>query len=159
MANEGTNSTTGRTGIIVVIVAVLVGLLLLGRGYDNSSSEISGPGNSITTVAPDSSTTIPSGNVNPADVKVKVANATNVVGLATKTRDSLLQRGYTSVSVGDSTTKQEASTVFYAPGAESAAAGVAQALGLAPTVVGPLPNPSPVALGDAVVLVMAGLDL
>ena len=148
-----------RAGVVIVVVAVIIGLILLGKGYGAHESEVDGAGSSTpkTTVVQTSTTTIV-GNP-PASVKVKVVNATNTVGLATRTRDMLQVRGYTQVSVGDSPKAQERTTILYTPGAEADAQNVAKALGLDASAVQPMPEPPPVSPGDATVLVMAGLDI
>ncbi len=148
-----------RTGVIIVVVAVVLGLILLTKGYGSGRSEVS-PANqssSNTTVVSSTTTTLVP---NPAaSVKVKVVNATNVPGLATKTRDRLQSVGYTQISVGDSPKPQEKTTVYYAPGSEADGQAVAKALGLNVDQVLLLPDPPPVDLAGATVLVMAGLDL
>lgn len=148
-----------RTGVIIVVVAVVVGLILLTKGYGSGPSEISptSESSSQTTVVVSSTTTLPSNP--PAGVKVKAVNATNVQGLATKTRERLQVAGYTQVSVGDSPKPQEKTTVYYAPGSEADAQAVARALGLNADQVLQMPEPPPVDLAGATVLVMAGLDL
>lgn len=148
-----------RAGVVIVIVAVLVGLLVLTKGYGSGGSEIVPPSESASksTVPVTTSTTLVSNS--PASVKVKAVNATNVQGLATKTRERLQSVGYTQVTVGDSPKPQERSTVYYAVGSEGDAQAVAKALGLNADQVLLMPEPPPVDLAGASVLVMAGLDL
>lgn len=148
-----------RTGVIIVVVAVVVGLVLLAKGYGSAPSEVSTASNSSskTTVVVSSTTTLVANA--PASVKVKVVNATNVQGLATKTRDRLQSVGYTQVAVGDSPKPQEKTTVYYTAGSEGDAQAVAKALGLNVDQVLQMPDPAPAELAGATVLVMAGLDL
>lgn len=148
-----------RTGVIIVVVAVVLGLILLTKGYGSGSSEIAPPteSSSNTTIVSTTTTTLV-GNP-PASVKVKAVNATNVQGLATKTRDRLQATGYTQVSVGDSPKPQERTTVYYVAGSEADGQAVAKALGLNADQVLLIPEPPPVDLAGATVLVMAGLDL
>ncbi|MFM8895351.1 MAG: LytR C-terminal domain-containing protein, partial [Actinomycetales bacterium] len=94
-----------------------------------------------------------------AEVKVKVANATNTPGLAAKVRDILQGRGYTQTTIGDSPNKQLTTDVFFLPGWEAEARSVALALGLGPNVVRPMPEPPPISPGDAAILILAGVDL
>lgn len=149
----------GRTGIVVVVLAVLVGVVLLATAYGDSTSEIDAPSKeSAATTIPSTTTTTVAGRP-AAEVKVKVVNATNVTGLATRTRDTLLARGYTQVSVGDSQNIQERTSVYYQPGFEAEGQNVARALGLSVEIAQPLPEPPPASIGEANVLVMAGLDL
>lgn len=151
-------AAVGRTGIVVVVLAVVVGLLLLGNAYGDSRSEIDAPHSASKQTMPSTTTTTLAGRP-PAEVKVKVVNATSTNGLATRTRDLLQLRGYTQVAVGDTQKVQEKTTIFYLPGYEAEGQNVARALGLAPEVAQPMPVPPPVELGEAVVLVMAGLDI
>jgi len=148
-----------RIGVVIVIVAVIAGLLLLTKGYDTGSSAIepSSESGAKPTVTVTTSTTLVSNA--PAAVKVKAVNATNVQGLATKTRERLQAVGYTQVSVGDSPKPQERTTIYYVAGSEGDAQAVAKALGLNADQVLLIPEPPPVDLAGASVLVMAGLDL
>jgi len=148
-----------RTGVIIVVVAVIVGMIILTKGFGSGSSEIlqASESPSKTTVVVTSSTTLVSNP--PASVKVKAVNATNVQGLATKTRERLQTVGYTQVTVGDSPKAREKTTVYYAPGSEADAQAVAKALGLNADQVMQMPEPPPIDLVGATVLVMAGLDL
>jgi len=155
------DSRVSGAGVVVVVFALVVGFALLGLGYGNHSSQVDGGSSSASTaVAPNatSTTTTMVGNP-PATVKVKVVNATTTTGLATRTRDLLLSRGYTQVSIGDSQTLQQKTTIFYVDGSEADALDVAKVLGLDPSAVGPMPQPSPADLSGATVLVMTGLDI
>ena len=148
-----------RTGVIIVVIAVVVGLILLTKGYGSGQSEVSpgGQSSSNTTVVVSTTTTLA---VNaPASVKVKVVNTTTIPGLATNTRQRLQTAGYTQVTVGDTPNPQEKTTVYYVAGSEGDGQAVATALGLAPEQVLAMPNPPPAELAGATVLVMAGADL
>ena len=147
-----------RTGIVIVVLAVLIGVIVLAKGYGPARSEVTGSGSSRSTVATVATTTTLAGK--PAsEVKVKVVNATNTQGLAAKVRDVLAGRGYTQLTVGDAPTKQLQSDVFYLAGSEGEAQAVARALGINATNVRPMPEPPPVSPGEATVLVLAGTDL
>ena len=147
-----------RTGIAIVVVAVLIAIVVLAKGYGSAHSEVSsGSASKATTTTIVTTTTLASKP--PADVKVKVVNATNTQGLAGKVRDTLQGRGYTQIALGDSTTKQLQTDVFYVAGSQAEAQAVARALGVGAANVRPMPEPPPVSPGDATVLVMAGVDL
>ncbi len=148
-----------RTGVVIVVVAVVLGLILLSKGYSSGRSEISTPGQSPSKTAVVVSTTTTLVGNPPASVKVKVVNATNVQGLATKTRDRLQGVGYTQVTVGDSPKPQERTTVYYVAGSQADGQAVVKALGLNPDQALQIPEPPPAELAGATVLVMAGLDL
>lgn len=152
-------SRTSRSGIVIVVVAVVIALLVLGRGYGSARTEVDG-----NTASPQATTTIVTTTTTlpgrpPAEVKVKSVNATTTAGLAGKVRDMLNAKGYTQVALGDATTKQVQSDVFYLPGYEGDAQAVAAALGITAANVRPMPDPPPVSPGDATVMVMAGSDL
>jgi hypothetical protein len=148
-----------RTGVIIVVIAVVVGLILLTKGYGSGQSEVSpaGQSSSNTTVVVSTTTTLVANA--PASVKVKVVNTTTIPGLATNTRQRLQTAGYTQVAVGDTPNPQEKTTFYFVAGSEGDAQAVATVLGLAPEQVLAMPNPPPAELAGATVLVMAGADL
>ena len=150
---------TSRSGIVIVVIAVLVAIVVLAGAYGDAPDEFATTsGKSQTVATPVTTTTLVPGRP-AAEVKVKVANATNTPGLAAKVRDILQGRGYTQTTIGDSPNKQLATDVFFLPGWESEARAVALALGLGPNVVRPIPEPPPISPGDATILVLAGVDL
>lgn len=152
-------SHSSRSGIVIVVAAVVVALVLLGKGYGPFHSEVESGSNtprSTTTIA---TTVTTLASRPPAEVKVKVVNATSTQGLAGKVRDTLNGRGYTQVALGDASTKQLQSDIYYLPGSEAEAQAVARALGINATNVRPMPEPPPVSPGDATVMVLAGVDL
>ena len=162
MADAATEhpSRSPRAGIVLVVVAVIIGAVLLAKGYSGSSpSEIgsSKHGSSATTVVVTTSTTLPTKPVD--QVVVKVVNASGVSGLATRQRDKLLAKGYTQVSLGDAPGANTQTVVYYGTGAQGDAQAVARVLGTDPLKVQPLPEPPPVSPGNASVLVMVGSDL
>lgn len=150
---------TSRSGILIVVVAVLIAIVVLAQGYGDAPDEFdTSSSKSPSTTIVSTTTTLPAGRP-AAEVKVKVANATNTPGLAAKVRDILQGRGYTQTSIGDSPNKQLATDVFFLPGWEAEARSVALALGLGPNVVRPMPEPPPISPGDAAILILAGVDL
>lgn len=146
-----------RSGIVIVVVAVLVAVIILGKGYEPGRSAIGPSASGATTTTRVTSTTIASRA--PADVKVRSVNATNTQGLAGKVRDILQSRGYTQVTLADSPNKLLQTEIYFQPGAEAEAQAVARALGVGAANVRPMPDPPPVTPGDASVLVLAGVDL
>lgn len=160
---DGTEShdeaRASRSGIVIVVIAVVVALIILGKGYGSFRSEVSSGSNTprTTTTIATSVTTLASKP--PADVKVKVVNATSTQGLAGKVRDTLNGRGYTQVTLGDASTKQLQTDIYYLPGSEPEAQAVARALGVNAANVRPMPEPPPVSPGEATVMVLAGVDL
>jgi len=151
-------------GIALIVGAVFIGVVLLMAGYDAEGGVVAESDDSAsattTTVAPDSTTTTaPVATRPPAEVSVEVANASGAPGLAGSTSDSLQEKGYTDVAVSDAPSLVPSSQVLFVEGAEGEARAVAQALGLDPATVQLMPEPPPVALDGAIVLVLAGPDL
>jgi hypothetical protein len=152
-------------GIALIVGAVLIGLLLLVKGYDSEGGVVAAdkaPTETTTTtvpVEPTTTTTLPSKA--PAEVVVKVANASGTPsnGLAGKTRTALQGKGYTQVSVTDAPSAVTSTQVLYVEGSQGDAQAVAAALGVPLDAVQPMTNPPPVTLGTATVLVLAGPDL
>ncbi len=154
-------------GIALIVGAVLIGLLLLVKGYDAEGGAVAKDDKAsgkvtTTTTAPVAETTTTTLVTNPpAQVQVKVANASGnpANGLAGKTRTTLQGKGYTQVSITDAPSAVTATQVLYVAGSQGDAVAVAAALGLPPTAVQPMTNPPPVTLGTSTVLVLAGPDL
>jgi len=148
-------------GIALIVGAVLIGLFLLVKGYDSEAGVVAADKvtteTTTATTAPVESTTTTTKP--PADVIVKVANASGKSGVASSTRSTLQGKGYTQVSVGDAPSIVPSTQVLYVAGAQGEAQAVAAALGVDAAAVAPVPTPAPVALGDAMVLVLAGPDL
>jgi hypothetical protein len=147
-------------GIVLVTLAVLIGLVLLVKGYDNEGGVVATDTTQVkttTTLTPVTESTLPAKA--PADVQVKAVNASGAAGLATNTRTKLQAKGYTQVAIGDAPTVVPATQILYLPGSKGEAQAVAAALGLSAASVQEMPTPPPVDLGTATVLVMAGPDL
>jgi hypothetical protein len=147
-------------GIVLVTVAVLIGIVLLVKGYDTEGGVVASDTEQVrvsTTLAPVTEPTLPAKA--PADVQVKVVNASGATGLATNTRTALQAKGYTQVAIGDAPTVVPSTQVLYLAGSQGEAQAVAAALGLGAGAVQEMPVPPPVDLGTATVLVMAGPDL
>ena len=147
-------------GIVLVTVAVLIGLVLLVKGYGTEGGVVATDTTQVktsTTLTPVTESTLPA--VAPADVQVKAVNASGAAGLATKTRTMLQAKGYTQVAIGDAPTVVPSTQVLYLAGSQGEAQAVAAALGLSAASVQEMPTPPPVDLGTATVLVMAGPDL
>jgi hypothetical protein len=153
-------------GIVLIVAAVLIGLLLLVKGYDSEGGVVSTGAESASPTtattapsAPTTSTTAPVTTNPPAQVSVKVANASGGSGLASKTSATLQEKGYTQVTITDAPSLVTSTQVLYVKGAKGDAEQVAAALGVDAAAVQPMPTPPPIALSGATVLVMAGPDL
>ena len=153
-------------GFIIVGVAVVLGAILLlragGVGFQSADSgiEISADDTTTTTAAP--TTTVPTTDRAPSQVKVVVANGSEVSGLAGKTGQFLAQQGYSNSIAVDALSQVSVTTVYYSPGFESSAQAVARLLGLSSAQVQPLPDGSELTKDqptDAGVIVVTGPEV
>jgi LCP family protein required for cell wall assembly len=71
----------------------------------------------------------------PAEVRVKLLNGTGTRGLATRVSKELARKGYEKVTTGNSTMRYSRTTVYFAPGYNSAAGKVASDLGSSSDIV------------------------
>lgn len=152
-------------GAILVVVAVVIGIALLRD--DSGTARISVGAESPVTEPDDngdpsasstsSTTTVPLRA--PSEVKVLVANGSDVNGAASVQTNALKALGYVTANPGN-TAQVPATVVYYTTGYEAEAAALAEAIGAPATAVQPLPTPAPVddmALSN--VLVVVGPDL
>ncbi|MDQ4070495.1 MAG: LytR C-terminal domain-containing protein, partial [Actinomycetota bacterium] len=112
----------------------------------------------LTTVPPETTTTAPARAR--GDVRVLVANGSNIRGLAAATTTALRNLGYATLTPVDATVSVDRTAIQYAEGYEVEARDVATSLSLPATVLAPMASP-PVAaadLGDARVIVILGAD-
>jgi hypothetical protein len=162
MANQGGGPQQRRdtaVGAVLVGVALLIGVVLLVKGYsaDGGLVATSKPAvtSSTTTQAP--TTTLPARPV--ADIAVAVYNATGGGMVASKNRSVLESKGFQQITIGDAPSVVPETQIFFTSGARSDAQQVAVALGKDPQLVQALPSPPPAPIGSATVLVLAGPDL
>lgn len=149
-------------GAVLVVVAVVIGLILLGKGFSDDGGFLSAgkksSGTSATSTTTLSHSTTTTQAVDPATVKVYVANASGKSGAAGKVSAVLAGKQYPTPAVGDAATAAT-TMVYFLPGSEAQAQLVATSLNLPTTSVAPMPSPAPVAsLGSATVLVVIGTD-
>lgn len=151
-------------GGVLIAVAVLIGFVLLAKGFDQEGGLVetgSGVEETTTTTAPgpgvDDTTTTTLATNPPAQVSVIVANGTGVSGVAGENQATLEGAGYTDVAT-ENAPVQETSAVYYAEGAQGDALAVATVLEIADTQVAAVPDPPPVDLAGATVLVIIGAD-
>jgi hypothetical protein len=153
-------------GAILVVVAVLIGFALL-QDDDNGSAEVAvgAAENPVdgdetdgdTTSSTTSTTAAPRA---PAEVKVLVANGSDVDGAAGAQTDALEALGYVTADPTNTPEKVTATLIYFTVGYEAEAEALAEALGVDPTTVEPLPTPAPV--GDlqlSNLLVIVGPDI
>ena len=152
-------------GIVIVVVAALIGVFLLARGGTRTlgGASTKAAGKTTTTVVnvptiPKEQSTVPPVTNPPGGVKVAVFNGTggknqNAAGDAKR---ALAPLGYTSVSINDMTGTPK-SMVYYATGAQGDAAAVAKAVGLPTAPVEPTSKAASLpagAQGSAVVVII-----
>jgi hypothetical protein len=163
--------------VILVAIAVVVGILLLyrsghgGTGASAASSTATTakaktkttttrPNTGTSAVTPTATTTTLAPPRPASAVKVLVANASGIRGLAGVTATKLHTAGYNTLAVVNATKQVTATIIYYQPGYQQEAAALAQDLGLPPTAVQPMATPPPVTnLSTANILVVAGPDL
>jgi hypothetical protein len=147
-------------GVIVVIIAFVVGLVVLAKGFDDNSVSAGGGGGATTTTAPATTTTAPAQTttteVNKASFTVLVANGSGISGAAGRKTEELKGQGFTMAPAGNSKAQVATTAVYFIAGYEGAGAAVAQVLQVQPQA---MPNPAPTDLGQAQVLVVLGKDI
>jgi LytR cell envelope-related transcriptional attenuator len=151
-------------GVILVTVAVIVGLVLLAKGFSDDGSFLSTgkKASSRATTVPSSATgtgsTTTTAPIDPATVHVFVANGSDKTGAASKVSTVLAGKGYPAPGAGNAATTTT-TMVYFVAGAQAQAQVVASSLNLPATSVAPMPTPPPVAnLHGATVLVVIGTD-
>ena len=152
-------------GIVIVVVAAIIGVFLLARGGTSTlgGASTGAAGKSTTTVVnvptiPKGTSTVPPVTNPPAGVKIAVFNGTggknqNAAGDAMR---ALAPLGYTSVSVND-TAAAPKSIVYYATGAQGDATAVAKAVGIPTAPIEPTSKAASLpagAQGSAVVVII-----
>jgi hypothetical protein len=146
-------------GVLVVVVAALLGILILKNGFDSGATVNTGtPTTSATTPAPTTTVAATTTSVNKASFTVLVANASGTSGAAKRLSDRMAADGYTMAEPTTATAKSDTTMVYFLSGYDAAAADVASYLNVGPPA--PMPDPKPVAnLGQAQVLVIEGRDI
>ena len=160
-------------GMVLIAAAVVLGLFLL-RAIDDSSSSVStgDPGETAGTTGAGGDTTAPPAEGEgttttaapprqPAEVTVRVANASGVQGAAGAKTQQLAGEGYKTVAETNGPPGQqiEATQVLFSEGFDREAVAVAEALGLTAENAVALPAQPPVDLGGAQILVLLGTDI
>jgi hypothetical protein len=154
---------TNLTGLILIAVAVLVGVVLLLRGFSQEDGLIStaGPDEGRETTTTVEAPAVPDDEettttlADPAEVSVLVANASGAVGIAGDNQSLLGQAGFTNTDTANAPT-QSTSVVYFAPNAQPGAEAVAQVLEI--DSVEALPASPPIDTRGASVLVLIGTD-
>jgi hypothetical protein len=163
-------------GGVLIAVAVVIGVVLLGKGFDSGflPSSSGDPSDEVATGDGDENgdsdttddttdgtddTTVTASTHLPAEVRVQALNSTGPSGSASAATDALSALGYNVVAGDNAADRAAPATVIYvAAGYEADAAAIATALGItAAAQAMPAPPPAP-APADAVVVVVLGPD-
>lgn len=166
----GAGGATVR-GALLVGVAVLVGFVLLAKGFEGgflpTSSETPSedaadddePADDDDAAASTTSSTVTSTTHATSAVRVLVLNSTGPSGSASAATEALAAAGYVTLEAGNADDQSVQVTAVYAqPGFEADAAAIATALGITATPQ-PMPTPPPPpAPADANVVLILGAD-
>ena len=153
-------------GVLLIIAVITVGIIVLNQGFDKDNSANSAP--VLSTQEPLNDTQeqnqeIEEETTTPAEVRVLVANGTDVTGAAGATLDTLVANaGYNGVgAVNDLGEEVLLETfIYYAQGYDLDAQNVRLIINGDSSNVLPLPETLPIDdLSDANVLVHVGADL
>jgi hypothetical protein len=148
-------------GLVVIVVAVVLGIVLLQVATKSPSSPASASASPAashhhTPPAPTTTTT----TVPASSVHVLVANGVGYGQFASEFDSQLQTQGFSVLPAQDANSTVPASSVYYAPGSQAQAALVAKALGLSQSVVQPVSSSVPVSsTTGANVVVIIGPDL
>lgn len=158
------DSRSNTLGAVLIAAAVLIGFVLLLRGFDQEGGVVATGEVTATTVPegdddPDvTASTAPPATSPPASVSVLVANGSGAVGAAGKRQTTLGAAGYADVDTANAPTPVSQTSVYFGPGLQADAVAVAEALGLPAAVVSALPSPPPFDTRGADVVVVVGTD-
>ncbi len=145
-------------GAILIGIAILIGVVLLVRGYDQEGALVTTAetDQTTTTIETPPTTAAPVARP-PAEVSVIVANGSGKTGAAGALKTTLQGQGYTTVGTADGP-PVTTTIVYYADGYQAEAKALATTIGTDPAAVRVLPTEPPVAMEGATVLVVLGPD-
>ena len=147
-------------GVLVVVIAALLGILILKNGFDSSASVDTGGSSATTTTPAATTTTIATTTTDREQGQLHRPRRQRVghAGAAGRLTEKMQADGFTMAQPVTATTKVDTTKVYYLSGYEAAAGSVASYLAVGPPE--PMPEPKPVAdLGQAQVLVVEGRDI
>jgi hypothetical protein len=161
-----TRGSSPMRGVVLVAVAAVLGFFVL-RAIDDTDG---GPtpeqveaANDTTSSSEDTAdstdTTAGPAARPPGEVVVLVANASGVQGAAAKQSEAIAGGGYQVLPAANAPSEVESTQVMAAAGYEADAAALAAAIGAPPESVMAMPEPPPLDLTGAHLLVMLGPDL
>jgi LytR cell envelope-related transcriptional attenuator len=160
--------TSPVRGIVLVAVAAVLGFFLLraidDTGGGSSVATDDGTGGDATAEGSDTTegatdTTAPPEPRPPAEVVVLVANGSGVSGAAAEQATALQGGGYNVLEPTNAPANVDATEVWATEGYEPEAAALAASIGAPEGAVQPMPDPPPMELQGAHVLLVLGPDL
>jgi hypothetical protein len=160
-----TRGSSPMRGVVLVAVAVVLGFFVLraiedtGGGPTAEEIEAAADTTSSSEDAADSTDTTAPAARPTAEVVVLVANASGVQGAAAAQSEAIARGGYQVLPAANAPSEVEATQVMATAGYEADAAALAAAIGARPDSVVPMPDPPPLDVTGAHVLVMLGPDL
>lgn len=162
-------ASTGTLGVVVAVVALVLGFLILRDVKSGNTGGSVTPGGDSTTTVPGGGTVDPNATTTTAPFniqafKIQVVNASGIAGSAGDLTVKLQDVNYVvqpAMNTPPGTAKRSKTGVYSLPGCEANAQNVAATLG-GNVETGPMPSPVPIetgTLGEACVLIVLGTDL
>lgn len=141
---SGPSTDPAKRGLILVVVAVVIGVILLvkggGIGVDRTDRDLEITGGDSATTTTSTTEPAPATSVPSSSLKVVALNGAGIDGFAGKAQQVLTVAGYTGTTVGTASRQTATTIVYYAPGYETDAAAVATVFGLPADAVQPMPE-------------------
>ena len=163
------SASTGTLGVVVAVVALVLGFLILRDVRGDGGGGTVTPGGDSTTTVPGGGSVDPNATTTTAPFniqafKIQIVNASGIAGSAGDLTEKLQDVNYVvqpAMNTPPGTAKRSKTGVFYLQGCEANAQNVAGTLG-GNVEIGPMPSPVPVetgTIGEACVLIVLGTDL
>jgi hypothetical protein len=162
-----TRGSSPMRGVVLVAVAVVLGFFVLraiddtggGPTPDEIAAANDTTGSSEDAAEGSADTTVPPTARPPGEVVVLVANASGVQGAAGAQAEAIGAGGYQVLPAANAPAEVEATQILATAGYEADAAALAAAIGAPAESVAAMPEPPPLDLTGAQVLVLLGPDL
>lgn len=168
-------------GVILVVIGIIIGVVILASTVDEADDTDSATTTTAADGAASTTSTTAAAAVpqpvgptattqpvvispqphSPSEVRVQVANATDISGAAGRLTNELTVAGYIglpAINAPAEVTPLSQSIIYYEPNYLADANQIASLLGATPNQVLPLPVPSPIVTDSAHVIVVIGDD-